>query len=449
MKVWYYGTVMKKKTYKIVTGIFTAVLAIFVLAAAFVAVVLYRSHENDFTAVQSKGKYDPRISVDIHPRGAIGDTWEKIAMEGTDQELMMKGMTYSAIIDSKMDTELSNWTMRIDIEQDVWLNNAWCGSFEIHQGDNTQILDLRSVNPDKIILEKLDDKDILIPLHKGDYIVYIPSEKEYETTIFPNGYKEIGFIIYTLQGVPALDFNKVSINCEVASEYDTKIAVRFLITIGVIWLISAVALVVFMIQMSNSEKAIEKEQALVEQTMRTISSFVDAKDEYTAGHSNRVASISKILAKRMGYKDEELRQVYYCGLLHDSGKVGIPDGILNKPGKLTEDEFQMIKTHSIIGCQMLERLSLVPMAATAARNHHERYDGAGYPDGLKGEEIPEVARILCVADAFDAMSTTRVYRKAMDREYIMGQFEIYRGTQFDPNIVDVFFKAVEDGEIVI
>ena len=440
---------MKKTTYKIITGVFTGILVIFVLAAILVAVRIHRSHDNDFTAVQSKGKSDSRIGVDIHPRGGIGDDWEKLAMEGTDHELLMNGITYAAIIENKMDTELPDWKMRIDIDQDMWLNNAWCGSFEVHQGDNTQILDLRSVKPDKIILEKLEDKDILIPLHKGDYLVYLPSEKEYETTIAANGFKEIGFIIYTTQDVPAPEFDKISVECEVATEYETKASARILIAIGVLWLISAITLVVFMIQMSNSEKAIEKEQALVEQTMRTISSFVDAKDEYTAGHSLRVASIARILAKRMGYDEEELRQVYYCGLLHDSGKVGIPDGILNKPGKLTEDEFEMIKTHSLIGYQMLERLSLVPMAATAARNHHERYDGAGYPDGLSGEDIPEVARILCVADAFDAMSTTRVYRKAMDREYIMGQFETNRGTQFDPNVVDIFFKAVEDGEIVV
>lgn len=440
---------MKKTTYKIVSGFFIGILAVFFGAAVLVAVKVYKSHDNDFTAVQSKGKNDSRISVDICPRGAIGDAWDKIAMEGTDHEMLMRGVTYSATIDNKMDTELPSWKMRIDIEQDMWLNNAWCGSFEVHQGDNTQILDLRNVNPDKIILEKLDDKDILIPLHKGDYIVYLPSEAEYETIIAPNGYKEIGFIMYTTRDIDYLTFDNIQVECEVPTEYETGASIKVLVAIGIIWLISAVTLVVFMIQMANSEKAIEKEQALVDQTMRTMSSFVDAKDEYTAGHSNRVASIARILAKRMDYDKEQLRQVYYCGLLHDSGKVGIPDGILNKPGKLNDAEFEMIKTHSTIGYKMLESLSLVPMAATAARSHHERYDGSGYPDGLKGEEIPEIARILCVADAFDAMSTTRIYRKAMDREYILGQFEAYRGTQFDPAVVDVFLKAVEDGEIVM
>ena len=150
-----------------------------------------------------------------------------------------------------------------------------------------------------------------------------------------------------------------------------------------------------------------------------------------------------------GFTEEDILRIHYIGTLHDIGKIGVPDPILNKAGKLTDDEFSIIKTHSVIGYQMLEKLSLVPMAATAARNHHERWDGAGYPDGLAAEEIPEVARILCVADAFDAMSSTRVYRQAMDREYILGQFETYRGSQFDPRMVDAFLEAVSDGEIVV
>jgi len=440
---------MKDKAFKIISGVFTVILAIFILAAAYVGVKVFKAHQNDFTAIQTKGRNDSRVGVDIHPRGAQNDIWEKLCFEGTEDEFKLKGMVYSATIDNKMETELPNWRMRIDIDQDMYINNAWCGSFEIHQGDNTQILDLRTVKPEKIILDRVDDKDVLIPLKKGDYLVYLPSETDYETTISPNGYKEIGFIVYTGIDDPVPEFDNITIECMLSSEYETRASVKVLIAIGIMWIIAAVTLVVFIIQMNDSSKALEKEQALVEQTMVTISSFVDAKDEYTSGHSKRVAAFAVILARRMGYSEDELRQLRYCGLLHDSGKVGIPDGVLNKPGKLTEEEFEKIKTHSVIGYQMLENLSQVPMAAVAARSHHERYDGAGYPDGLKGEEIPEVARILCVADALDAMSSNRVYRKAMDAQYILGQFNTYRGTQFDPNVVDVLLQAIEDGDIIL
>ena len=220
-----------------------------------------------------------------------------------------------------MEDEIPDWTLRIDIEQEVWLNNAWCGTMEVHQGNNEQELDLRSVNPSKIILDKLDDPDILIPLEPGDYVIYHPSQKEYEMPIAPNGFKEIGFIFYSNQEDPVPAFSSVTLKCNPSSAYANKASVQVLIGLGIIWAISAIALVVFIIQMRRSEKMLRTQQELVEQTMQTISSFVDAKDEYTAGHSNRVASVARIIARRLGYGAEEQRQVYYCGLLHDSGKA--------------------------------------------------------------------------------------------------------------------------------
>lgn len=439
---------MKNRSYKIITAIFSFLLILFILAAFIVVVEVSSTQKNGITIVQKDGNTDSRVQVEIKPRGGVGDSWEKLLVNDPNEK-KINGITYSCNINSEMEDEIPDWTLRIDIEQEVWLNNAWCGTMEVHQGNNEQELDLRSVNPSKIVLDKLDDPDILIPLEPGDYVIYHPSQKEYEMPIAPNGFKEIGFIFYSNQEDPIPAFSSVTLKCNPSSAYANKASVQVLIGLGIIWAISAIALVVFIIQMRRSEKMLRTQQELVEQTMQTISSFVDAKDEYTAGHSNRVASVARIIARRLGYGAEEQRQVYYCGLLHDSGKVGIPDGILNKPGKLTDDEFSIIKTHSVIGYQMLEKLSLVSMAATAARNHHERWDGAGYPDGLAAEEIPEVARILCVADAFDAMSSTRVYRQAMDREYILGQFETYRGSQFDPRMVDAFLEAVSDGEIVV
>ena len=133
-------------------------------------------------------------------------------------------------------------------------------------------------------------------------------------------------------------------------------------------------------------------------------------------------------------------------LLHDIGKIGIPDAILNKPSRLTDEEFEIMKTHTVMGANILKDVTLVKNVAEGAKYHHERYDGKGYPAGLAGEEIPLVARIICVCDAFDAMSSTRIYRAQLEDDKIIEQLESNKGKQFDPEIVDVFLKCIENGE---
>ncbi len=183
---------------------------------------------------------------------------------------------------------------------------------------------------------------------------------------------------------------------------------------------------------------------ITDQSLQTIANTVDAKDKYTNGHSIRVATYSREIAKRLGLSEKEQEEIYFTGLLHDIGKIGIPDAILNKKGKLTDEEFAVMKSHTTIGSNILKDLEILPEIGDGARWHHEKIDGTGYPDGLVGDKIPYRARIICVADSYDAMSTNRPYRDALSFEYIIGELERCKGTQFEPEIVDVMIEMIKE-----
>ncbi len=186
----------------------------------------------------------------------------------------------------------------------------------------------------------------------------------------------------------------------------------------------------------------EKMRELYLQTIIAISDSVDAKDRYTSGHSKRVAKYAGMIAARMGKSKEEQDAIYHAGLMHDVGKIRIPDDIINKPGKLTDEEFEMIKVHPIAGFHILNSIS--NENAVAAKYHHERYDGKGYPNGIAGEMIPEVARILGVADSYDAMASNRSYRNALPQEKVRSEIEKGKGTQFDPEIADIMLQMIDE-----
>ena len=183
------------------------------------------------------------------------------------------------------------------------------------------------------------------------------------------------------------------------------------------------------------------------QTIQTLANAIDAKDPYTKGHSTRVSQYSVLIAEALGWDRERLNNLRYSALLHDIGKIGVPDSILNNPKRLTEVEYDIIKSHTTMGGDILRDRIIIGIAEGVARSHHERYDGKGYPQGLKGEEISEEARIVAIADAFDSMSSNRVYRKACDRAYIRRELSEGRGKQFDPRFVDIFLALWDSGKV--
>jgi len=184
-------------------------------------------------------------------------------------------------------------------------------------------------------------------------------------------------------------------------------------------------------------------QKLFEQTATSLVNAIDAKDEYSRGHSIRVAEYSEKIARIMGKSEEECRQVYYAALLHDVGKIGIDDDIINKKGKLTDAEYSIIKQHPVMGSQILASISEYPYLSIGAHYHHERYDGLGYPEGRKGEDIPEIARIISVADAYDAMTSNRSYRSAIPQQLVREEIAKGSGTQFDPRYAKIMMHLID------
>ena len=188
----------------------------------------------------------------------------------------------------------------------------------------------------------------------------------------------------------------------------------------------------------------KRERERLIHVVASLADAIDAKDAYTNGHSRRVAEYSKEIARRFGYDENAQSKVYMMGLLHDVGKIGVPDAVINKTGKLTDEEFEMIKAHPGIGSRILENIREMPELSAGARWHHERYNGRGYPDGLAGKDIPEEARIIAVADAYDAMSSNRSYRNTLPQEVIRGEIEKGKGGQFDPTFADIMLAMIDE-----
>jgi len=199
------------------------------------------------------------------------------------------------------------------------------------------------------------------------------------------------------------------------------------------------------IRIKKIEAKTEEERIFNKAIIGAFSNCVDGKDTYTNGHSRRVAKYTKMLAIKLGESPETVERFYNVALLHDIGKIGIPDAILQKPGKLTDEEFAIMKSHSVRGYEILKDVQIQEDLAAGAHHHHERYDGRGYPDGLAGENIPWVACIIAVADTFDAMSSTRPYRKSLPEDFIINEIKNCAGTQFDPKVVEKFMELYNEG----
>lgn len=200
------------------------------------------------------------------------------------------------------------------------------------------------------------------------------------------------------------------------------------------------------LQRRLDEKTKEMERITI-QAIMTVANTVDAKDDYTKGHSMRVAAYSEILAQRLGWSEEDIQNIYYVAMLHDVGKIGVPDAVLNKPFKLTDLEFRLIKGHTIMGAEILKDFKMFPNVSIGAKYHHERYDGKGYPEGLKGESIPLVARVIGLVDSYDAMTSNRVYRRRLNDNIVMEELERGKGSQWDPELVDIFVRLVKEGAL--
>ena len=221
---------------------------------------------------------------------------------------------------------------------------------------------------------------------------------------------------------------------------------RILVTVLALMLVGGIVALYFRKKTAELIKKQEENKIFIREMTEAFAKTIDMKDKYTNGHSTRVAEYTAMLTKELGYDEETVDKYYNIALLHDIGKIGIPPEVLNKPGKLTDEEFKIIKSHSAQGYKVLKDISIMPELAIGAGAHHERPDGKGYPKGLKGEEIPRVAQIIAVADTFDAMYSDRPYRKRMNFEKAVSIIKEVSGTQLFPDVVDAFERLVEKGE---
>ncbi|MCR5848198.1 MAG: HD domain-containing protein [Lachnospiraceae bacterium] len=315
---------------------------------------------------------------------------------------------YDATLYNNTLNNLEDWTVTISLPNNSSISDSWNISYD--------------ENPD------------------GTVTIYNTPDQGYNDSIAPSDSITFGFILFSNSDDEITDFLLTAYPEAKMTDYPLFYGLLALILFLIIFVSINIAVA---IKDHQYKIRAEHDQKIIIQSMKTFTNFIDAKDQYTRGHSIRVAFYTKKLAEKMGFDDEELYNIYYIALLHDVGKINIPDAILNKPGALTKEEMDVIKTHTTNGALILKDFTSIPDIIEGAKYHHERYDGTGYPDGIKGESIPLVARVICVADAFDAMNSDRCYRKAFSKEKIISELEEGSGKQFDPDIVNVMLELIK------
>ncbi len=392
------------------------------------------------------------VMVDIHKRGQSTDSWEK---NDAFPDKLLYGNIYEATIINNSGITVNDWEIRINIKEDCYINNAWNGTMEIHQyveeDECVQEIDLRDYKEDELTVDYvIAGADLLIPLNKGDYIIYHPNDsKSYaempiNSTSEYSGEISIGIIMYGF--VDGNDLSDYEMSYHFHKSYFSGIEGKIFLILFPCWLIGMLIFIIVSGVVIKFENRFFVQGAMVKESLLLCAKVADSKDFYSKGHSKRVAEYSRMIAEQMGMDKSDCENVYNIALLHNIGNNLVPERIFKKPMKLSNEEYEMIKTHTTKGAELLENIKSIPHAAEGALYHHERYDGTGYPTGKKGDEIPLIGRIICVADAYEAMSHDRAYRRRMSMDQIKDELVKNKGTQFDPIIVGEFLQIIDDIE---
>lgn len=319
------------------------------------------------------------------------------------------GAEYDATISNQSDYLFKDWKIEIVTEGEPELDSAWNGEYEI----------------------------------EGNHIIFTAGTEGETKNVSAGEKRTFGAVLYTQK-----DYLKL-VNYTISGYWDVDITQTgwfwILVELSSLFVFFVIVCFLSVFRAARYEQQRQHDYEIIEQSMKTLTGIIDAKDAYTKDHSVRVAHYAKEIGIRMGLKKEEADNLYFITLMHDCGKVGIKDEILNKPGVLTPEEFAIAKKHTTIGNEILAKFTTLEGIRDGAHYHHERYDGYGYPDGLEGEDIPLCARIICIADAYDAMSSDRCYRKALDRDKILEELNNNSGRQFDPAIVPLMIGMIKDG----
>ena len=451
-----------KKRRKIVSILFVVTIVVFV--SVFVVSILKTdgynktTHQNTFSGEKlfsdaAKGESD--VSVTAIPRES---TWTKafdLNNEGITEH-NYQAFTYDITVSNNTRDEVSDFSFKVSFDKKVFLLSAWNGAIEIHQKrDGKEVVgtvpDLRDYHPDDFSFDTFTvDGETLVTLDVGDYFVYRPSSdvSAMEIPIEPKQATTPGIIMYVGIGED-ISASTLALDYRFHRLYTSEPLFWISLSAMGVWLIALLIFLITSAQIRKYQVRHERDNLIINESIETFTGFIDAKDSYTNGHSKRVAIYTRRIAEEFGYDGEELDRIYYIALLHDCGKIGVPDSILRKPGRLTDEEFEVIKSHTVRGGEILSRFKSLEDSDQGALYHHERYDGNGYPKGLAGEEIPFVARMICVADSFDAMNSNRVYRDKLTKEYIINEIEKNKGKQFDPRVADVFLELYKNDKLEI
>lgn len=364
-------------------------------------------------AVQVWSDRTQKVSIKIGTEDAVHSevsVWVEVTKSWADFDADGKpcyGGQYDCFVENHMSASLIDWELNIVLPAETRIDSSWNGEFQQQDGvihfvpDNTlDVARVKSGATESFGLILYSDE----VLHLNTFEII--GHKYAEVYFYPLFY--IGCIIAAL----------------------TVIVLTWQIT--------------FDIRTRKLEQRRINDEKIIMETMHTLANFIDAKDEYTRGHSTRVSAYSVKIARKMHLPEDEVRHLSYIALMHDCGKMGIPDSILNKPGRLTEEERHVIEQHTVMGGKILENMTSIPGVRDGALYHHERYDGKGYPEGLSGTDIPLYARIIGVADSFDAMNSDRCYRKRLPMEMIKKELQENAGKQFDPEIVKHMVRVIEE-----
>ncbi len=386
------------------------------------------------------------VVVDIHPRGQSTDSWEK---NDAFPDVIINGCIYEMTISNSSGVGIVDWSLRINIKDNCYVNNAWNGTLEIHQfvdgSEKMQTLSLQDYRESDLNLEYIKaGQDLLIPLSSGDYLIYYPDEDEKNIKSPEDMAGEInaGVIFYTLSGNMNLSSYELTYRQE-KSIWDGSQVASYIV-FGLIWVVAFLIFIVILILTQHYEERVSTQSTITTELLSAFAKYVDSKEPNMEGHSKRVADYSYRIARRLGMTRKQCEEIYDTALVHDIGKCYIPDYILKKPDSLTEGEYEVVKTHTSRGAEMLMDCKSIPNIADGAMYHHERYDGSGYPTGMAGEDIPLVGRIIAVADAYDVMNSESVYMQRVTPEIIRKELMDGCGSQFDPMLVEVFLEVLDE-----
>ncbi|MBQ8413243.1 MAG: HD domain-containing protein [Lachnospiraceae bacterium] len=330
----------------------------------------------------------------------------KFWVDHDEENNILRGAQYDGAIKNTGKFNFHSWKVILYMSEEGKIDSLWNGEY-VCEGD-------------------------AITLTPMDYNGVVESEKD----------QTFGFVCLSKN---ILEFNTIKLFGYFEMGIKDLSFYWILLYIRYAWIIALISYIIVTICLIGYKRRQKRDEKIILQVIDTFISFIDAKDPYTSGHSQRVAIYTKEIAKRMGLDDDEIRNYFYIALMHDCGKLMVPDTILKKPGALTKEERKVIESHTLVGADLLKNMTAISGIQDGALHHHEKFDGTGYPNKLKGKDISLVGRILCVADAYDAMNSDRCYRDKLPIEKIKSELTDNAGKQFDPDIVKYMLDMIDDG----